>query len=449
MPILRSLEPGSRAALLAALLLAAAVPACGGGADAEQARRVSPPPSRTAATRRHASTSSRARCSRTRRSRSSSTSPSRRRNGPRWTSREFDLATTEPDLGVTRRCEYRFESREAVGGGPVWHSDFDIMVFPVNAIALAEDKRKPIAGAGPEMFKERGTRGAFYVVKGGLAVTLTGFPGRDENEEGGPDAGRLVLLRRHRRAAPLMSHEGGCALRDAAGRMRPAPRPRAAERSRRRPARGGSATPDASSSPRDPRPARRRRASGPTRIPRRRTGWRRGSGRTEPGGRYPGHADGRDPRSRARTPTRSVTRPTRRRCTWSSSPPSPGPPPSTRSVRCVLLASYEPCGSRPATATDPLPPAGRGGPRGHRRPAPARGPAMRTPLRFALALGFALGSRHRCSRPLPRRKAGAPRTPGSSTATGSRCPCSGRCCRRSTRRARRPARATGTAIPTP
>jgi hypothetical protein len=113
---------------------------------------------------------------------------------PTWTSREFDLATTEPDLGVTRRCEYRFESREAVGGGPVWHSDFDIMVFPVNAVALAEDKRMPIAGAGPEMFKERGTRGAFYVTKGGLAVTLTGFPGRDENEEGGPDAGRLVVL---------------------------------------------------------------------------------------------------------------------------------------------------------------------------------------------------------------------------------------------------------------
>jgi hypothetical protein len=33
-------------------------------------------------------------------------------------------------------------------------------------------------------------------MKGGLAVTLTGFPGRADNEEGSPDAGRLVLLRR-------------------------------------------------------------------------------------------------------------------------------------------------------------------------------------------------------------------------------------------------------------
>jgi hypothetical protein len=114
-------------------------------------------------------------------------SPSERASRPR----EFDLSTTEPELGVTRRCEYRFESGD---GG--WHSDFDIMVFPSNAIALAEEKRRPIAGAGPEMFKEPGTRAAFYVVKGPHAVTLTGFPGRGEAEEGGPDAGRLVLLRR-------------------------------------------------------------------------------------------------------------------------------------------------------------------------------------------------------------------------------------------------------------
>jgi hypothetical protein len=45
------------------------------------------------------------------------------------------------------------------------------------------------------MFKEPGTRAAYYVVKGRLAATLTGFPGRNESEADS-DAGRLVLLRR-------------------------------------------------------------------------------------------------------------------------------------------------------------------------------------------------------------------------------------------------------------
>lgn len=122
-----------------------------------------------------------------------SLSPSERAS---YSSPEFDLSTTEPDLGVTRRCEYRFASRDSSGGGgATWHSDFEIMVFPSNAIALAEDKRKPIEGAGSGMFKESGSRAGYYVVKGPHAVTLTGFPGRDEDEPGGIDAGRLVLLR--------------------------------------------------------------------------------------------------------------------------------------------------------------------------------------------------------------------------------------------------------------
>jgi hypothetical protein len=108
---------------------------------------------------------------------------------------EFNVETSEPNAGVSRMCSYRFQSRDSVGGGPTWHSDFDLMVFPSNAIGLPEDKREPIAGAGPEMFKEQGTAAAFHVVKGGLAVSLTRFPGRGEDEAGGEDAGRLVLLR--------------------------------------------------------------------------------------------------------------------------------------------------------------------------------------------------------------------------------------------------------------
>jgi hypothetical protein len=112
-----------------------------------------------------------------------------------WTSPDFDLSTTEPDIGGHRRCEYKFASRDSVGGGATWHSDFEVMVLPAKAVPLPEDDRKPIDSAGPDMFKEPGSRAAYYVVKGNLAASLTGFPGRRENESGGADGGRVVLLR--------------------------------------------------------------------------------------------------------------------------------------------------------------------------------------------------------------------------------------------------------------
>ena len=192
MPILRSLEPGSRAALIAALALAAAVPACGGGGDAEQGTAYAgdledgDTPARIEVEPCALLTNEEI-------SEQLFLSLSADEQS-RWMSREFDLATTEPDLGVTRMCEYKFQSRYAVGGGAAWHSDFDIMVFPSNAIALAEEKRRPIAGAGPAMFKEPGTAAAYYVVKGNLAVSLHRFPGRKEESE--VDAGRLALLQR-------------------------------------------------------------------------------------------------------------------------------------------------------------------------------------------------------------------------------------------------------------
>jgi hypothetical protein len=194
MTILRSLSPGCRAARFAALLLATAVSACGGGADAEEGAayagdfegdetpaRIEVDPCALltgdeiseqlflavpADQREHYSTD------------------------------EFGVEGTASDYGASRMCAYRFESRDSVGSGPTWHSDFDLLVFPSNAVALPDDKREPIAGAGPEMFKERGTAAAYYVVKGGLAVSITRFPGRPEDAEGGPDAGRLVLLQR-------------------------------------------------------------------------------------------------------------------------------------------------------------------------------------------------------------------------------------------------------------
>jgi hypothetical protein len=118
-------------------------------------------------------------------------SPSQRTG---WTSSEFEISSNEPQLGTSRLCEYRFESRYAVGGGPVWHSDFNLTVFPSNAVGLPEEKRQPIEGGTSEMFKERGSS-VVYVVKGPHAVSINGFPGRDEDEPGGEDAGRLALLR--------------------------------------------------------------------------------------------------------------------------------------------------------------------------------------------------------------------------------------------------------------
>ena len=196
MPILRSLEPGSRAALLAALLLAAAVSACGGGGgDAGQGDEYAGYFEDGDSAPARIDVEPCALLSNEEISEQLFLTLSADEQA-RWTSREFDLATTEPDLGLTRLCEYRFASRDSVGGGPTWHSDFNLMVFPSNAVALAEDKRKPIEGGGPGMFKEAGTAAAYYVVKGGLAVSLTRFPGRGEDAEGGPDAGRVVLLRR-------------------------------------------------------------------------------------------------------------------------------------------------------------------------------------------------------------------------------------------------------------
>lgn len=193
MPLRPTLEPHARAALASALLMAAAVAGCGGSAggdaegeaeyasyfDDEQARVVVDP------------------CALLTKEELSeqlflAVTPSQREH---WTSSEFDITATEPELGTSRLCEYRFESRQANSGGPSWHSDFSLTVFPSNAIALPEEKRQPIAGGSSGMFKERGT-GVVYVVKGPHAVSINGFPGRDEDEPGGSDGGRLVLLQR-------------------------------------------------------------------------------------------------------------------------------------------------------------------------------------------------------------------------------------------------------------
>ena len=194
MPSRNPAEPASRAAFLAVLLLAVPFAACGDRAGAEQGADVAAdlenggdaPASITVdpcglLTREEISEQLYL-----------SLPESQREH---YSTPEFDVETAPADYGASRMCAYRFQSRDSVGSGPTWHSDFDLLVFPANAIALPEDKREPIAGAGSDMFKERGTAAGYYVVKGGLAVSITRFPGRQDDGEGGPDAGRLVLLR--------------------------------------------------------------------------------------------------------------------------------------------------------------------------------------------------------------------------------------------------------------
>ena len=117
-------------------------------------------------------------------------SPSER---PSWTTPEFDVTGTEVEWGVARRCEYKFQSRAAVGGGPIWHSDFNVMVIRSDAILVPESDRLPVEGAGPDIFKSRGEERVYYVTKGGHAAILTAFPG---THEVGEAAGRVALLRR-------------------------------------------------------------------------------------------------------------------------------------------------------------------------------------------------------------------------------------------------------------
>lgn len=195
MPSRNPAEPASRAAFLAVLLLAVPVAACGDRAGAEQGADFAADVDDGGDAPASLDVDPCGLLTREEISEQLYLSvPQSQRD--HYSTPEFDVETAPADYGASRMCAYRFQSRDSVGSGPTWHSDFDLLVFPSNAVALPEDKREPIAGGGSGMFKERGTAAGYYVVKGGLAVSITRFPGRPEDAEGGPDAGRLVLLQR-------------------------------------------------------------------------------------------------------------------------------------------------------------------------------------------------------------------------------------------------------------
>lgn len=110
-----------------------------------------------------------------------------------WSTTEFDVTPKEVEWGDARRCEYAFQSRATAGGGPIWHSDFNVMVMDADAMYLPEQSRLPVNGAGPEIFRARGEK-AYYVTKGKYAATLTSFPGNQNPAAGDEDATRVALL---------------------------------------------------------------------------------------------------------------------------------------------------------------------------------------------------------------------------------------------------------------
>lgn len=108
-----------------------------------------------------------------------------------WTTTEFVIKDSPVTRGELRTCDYTFASSEAVGGTPAWRSEFNVMVSPADLVLVPQDQRLPVPDA-PDMFRPASAEGVYYALKGGLAATISNFPGRSE---GDADAGRIALLR--------------------------------------------------------------------------------------------------------------------------------------------------------------------------------------------------------------------------------------------------------------
>jgi hypothetical protein len=104
----------------------------------------------------------------------------------------FEITPVEAPWGESRRCEIAYQSRHKVGEGPAERGNFIVMVFRIDALGIPEDKREPVNGAPPEIFKHQQV---YYVTKGGLAASLTDFKGT-AGLTGDENTGRVALLRR-------------------------------------------------------------------------------------------------------------------------------------------------------------------------------------------------------------------------------------------------------------
>jgi hypothetical protein len=114
------------------------------------------------------------------------------------TPKEFAVAPSEVPWGESRRCEFAYESKDRSGGTPMLRGNFNVMVSPIAfASAIQERDRRPVAGAGPEIFKyQKMGEKTYYVTKGKYAASLTDFRGTYDPSGNSPDGTRVTLLRR-------------------------------------------------------------------------------------------------------------------------------------------------------------------------------------------------------------------------------------------------------------
>jgi hypothetical protein len=104
----------------------------------------------------------------------------------------FDVKKNEVPWGISRRCEFGYQSKAQVSGGPALRGVFNVMVSgKAMADAVPDRQKKPIPGVGDEAFRHQQT---WYVRKGDLVASVTDF--RGTNEPGvDPDAGRVAFLK--------------------------------------------------------------------------------------------------------------------------------------------------------------------------------------------------------------------------------------------------------------
>ena len=70
------------------------------------------------------------------------------------TPKKFEVTPSEVPWGESRRCEFGYASKDRRGGTPMLRGDFNLMVSRVAFVdAIQERDRRPVAGAGPEIFK--------------------------------------------------------------------------------------------------------------------------------------------------------------------------------------------------------------------------------------------------------------------------------------------------------
>jgi hypothetical protein len=115
------------------------------------------------------------------------------------TPKEFTVAPSEVPWGESRRCEFAYESKDRSGGDtPVLRGTFNLMVSPIAFVnAIQQKDRRPVDGAGPEIFKyQKMGEKTYYVTKGKYAASLTDFRGTYDPSGASQDGSRVALLRR-------------------------------------------------------------------------------------------------------------------------------------------------------------------------------------------------------------------------------------------------------------